>query len=87
MPGPAGRETCWEGVVREGGGWGERERTAWRMQCDTILHGLDGEKTQVLVPGPWLASCLTLVKVLISTVKMRKRLMIADRLVMRLKYM
>lgn len=52
-----------------------------------ILHGLGREKTQVLVPGPWLASCLTLVKVFISTVHMRKGLMAADRLVMRLEYM
>lgn len=43
-----------------------------------------GERTLVF-SALWLSGCVTLVKVLISTIKMRKGLIIADRLVMRLK--
>ena len=63
----------------------------WFRERSEVLHScqalLGREKTLVLVPALALAGCLTLVKVLISTGKMRKGLIIAETLVVRLKCM
>lgn len=73
---------------------GGGEEGAWRGQWGAAQEsgfvrwvGGGRGKKRVLVPAPWLDGCVTLVEVVISSVRMRKGVITADRLALRLTHM